>query len=136
VSSFGGKNGKNKRIFLAFIIGSFALGIFPIIEFFLAQHGLSTCGEEGIGCRVVSMVTPYGTTPFFVLGAAFGISLGIAAIFRMKVVVPALLCAGIVVEGALLAFQINLGFFAGFASFMPWECLFLPCFTLLPRQER
>ena len=31
---------KNKRIFLAFIIGSFALGIFPIIEFFLAQHGL------------------------------------------------------------------------------------------------
>jgi len=105
---------KNKRIFLAFIIGSFALGIFPIIEFFLAQHGLSTCGEEGIGCRVVSMVTPYGTTPFFVLGAAFGISLGIAAIFRMKVVVPALLCAGIVVEGALLAFQINLGFFCRF----------------------
>lgn len=105
---------KNKRIFYVFIIGSFALGIFPVVEFFLAQQGLSTCGEEGIGCRVVSMVTPYGTTPFFILGAAFGIFLGLAALFRMKIIVPALLCAGIVVEGALLAFQINLGFFCRF----------------------
>jgi hypothetical protein len=105
---------KNKRIFYAFIIASFALGIFPVIEYILAQQGLSTCGEEGIGCRVVGMVTPYGTTPFFILGSIFGISLGLAALFRAKIIVPALLCAGIVVEGSLLAFQINLGFFCRF----------------------
>lgn len=105
---------KNKRILRAFIAISFTLGIFPIVELFLAQQGLSTCGSEGVGCKIVGLVTPYGPTPFLILGATFGLTLGIAAFFRQHVAVPALLCAGIVMEGVLLAFQINLGYFCRF----------------------
>lgn len=105
---------KNKRFFYGFILASFALGTFPVIEYFLAQHGLSTCGEENIGCKIVGMVTPYGSTPFFILGSTFGFATGIAALFRMRIAVPALLSAGVAVEGILLAYQINLGFFCRF----------------------
>lgn len=105
---------KNKRILRVFIAISFLLGIFPIIEFFLAQQGLSTCGGEGLGCKIVGLVTPYGATPFLILGSTFGFALGIAAIFRQHVAVPALLCAGVVMEGVLLAFQVNLGYFCQF----------------------
>lgn len=121
-------NQYSKHYFLAGI--AFLAAAFPVLEFALSTRGMSTCGQESIGCHIVGLVTPFGSLPFFALGIGLGLLLGFSALLRLQTLMLALMASAVAFEGILVSFQIHLGYFCQFCLIYAGIILFLTIYYI------